>query len=370
MRYNWQQPDWPEFRFDASALEESLYQVRENAGRIAGAMGALAESERNDTLTDLLVVEALKTSEIEGERLHVEHVVSSIRMHLGLQDPGDETIDARAQGAAELILAVRRTLQTTLTEEMILDWHTTLMRGYRNTARGVWRTHDEPMQIVSRAERVRPRVHFEAPPSNRVPAEMQKFIVWFNTTGPGAASEIKSAAIRSAIAHLYFESIHPFEDGNGRIGRAVAEKALSESLGYPSLVLLSRSIESERRDYYRALERAQRSNEISDWVKYFVHLILKAQVETERTIAFVIQKARFLQRHRNVLSERQLKVVQRMLESGSVGFVGGMTARKYGSITKVSKATATRDLSELAKLEVLRLVGAGRSVRYELNLRE
>ena len=198
---------------------------------------------------------------------------------------------------------------------------------------------------------------------------MKKFIKWFNDTGPGGTHEIKKAPVRSAIAHLYFESIHPFEDGNGRIGRAIAEKALSQGIGRPVFMSLSKTIEANKNEYYNALEKAQRSNEITEWISYFVKTIIAAQTEAEEQIEFILKKAKFFDRFKDRLSERQVKVIRRMLEEGPQGFKGGMNASKYVSITNASKPTATRDLQSLLELGVFILLGesGGRSTRYQLN---
>ena len=244
-----------------------------------------------------------------------------------------------------------------------------LMKGDKEIKKGEWRNHKEPMQIIS-GPLGKQKVHYEAPPSDRVPKEMKRFITWFNETGPGGKNEIKKTPVRSAIAHLYFESVHPFEDGNGRIGRAIAEKVISQGIGRPVLISLSRTIEANKKGYYNALEKAQRSNEITEWINYFVKTIVTAQTETEVQIDFTLRKAKLFDRVKDQLSDRQLKVIKRMLEKGPDSFQGGMTARKYVSLTKISKATATRDMQDLLEKTVFKLVegSGGRSTRYEVNL--
>ena len=212
------------------------------------------------------------------------------------------------------------------------------------------------------------KIHFEAPPSDQVEKEMEHFISWFNDTAPGGPKEIKIAPVRAAIAHLYFETIHPFEDGNGRIGRAIAEKALSQTIGRPVLLSLSRTIEADKNTYYAALEKAQKSNEITEWIKYFVGVTLAAQKQARESVDFILKKSKFFDRFKDALNERQLKVIRRMLEEGPEGFEGGMNARKYVSIAKTSKATATRDLQQLVELGVLIAEGGGRSIHYRLNI--
>lgn len=221
------------------------------------------------------------------------------------------------------------------------------------------------MQIVS-GHLGRWRVHYEAPPAKNVPKEMQQFIGWFNDTAPGKTQEIKYAAVRSAITHLYFESIHPFEDGNGRIGRVLAEKALSQSLGYPIMISLSQAIDVDKKAYYAALNKASTSNEITAWLHYFVNLVLAAQIDVEKQINFILQKSAYFDKYQDQFNDRQLKVVKRMIEEGVIGFEGGMSAKKYMTITGTSKATATRDLQELLAMGAVKQMGEGRSVRYEL----
>jgi Fic family protein len=195
---------------------------------------------------------------------------------------------------------------------------------------------------------------------------MKAFITWFNETKPQGRIEIKDPIIRSAIAHLYFETVHPFEDGNGRIGRAIAEKAIAQTLGRPVMLSLSKIIERDRSAYYKALKKAQRSNEISDWLKYFVNIALQAQIDAKQMIDFTLRKIKVFDLFREKLNDRQKKVLQKMYSFGVDGFEGGMTAKKYISITKTSKATATRDLQELESLGILIAFGGGRSVHYKI----
>jgi len=243
-----------------------------------------------------------------------------------------------------------------------------LMSDTKGIVIGGFRIHAEPMQVVSGAIG-KEKVHFEAPPSIQVPGEMERFTQWFNESAPGGSAFIPSGPIRAAIAHLYFESIHPFEDGNGRIGRAIADKVLSQHLGRPVLFSLSSAIEAKKENYYSALERAQRQNEISSWIDYFVSTILEAQTTATRQIEFTLRKARFFDQYRESLNERQDKALRRMFEAGPDGFEGGMNARKYISITAASKATATRDLQELVEKGIFVLrEGGGRSTSYDVVL--
>lgn len=366
MTYNWQQPDWPEFRFSISKIEETLFAIAEETGHVSGVLKTLPENVQTETLINIMVAEAMKTSAIEGEYLSRPDVMSSIKNNLGLNDTFETVQDKKAQGAGELMVAVRKTFAEPLTSDMLFTWHVMLLRQSRHVTVGAWRSHQEPMQVVSGALG-KEKIHFEAPPSQQVPSEMERFIQWFNDTAPGGKKEIKKAAIRSAIAHLYFESIHPFEDGNGRIGRAIAEKALSQTIGRPVMLSLSQAIEADKKSYYQALEKAQRKNDITDWLGYFVPVVLAAQIAAKATIDFTLKKTKFIDRHKGQLNDRQRKAILRMLESPE-GFEGGMTARKYVSITKTSKATATRDLQELVEIQALLSGGQARTTHYLLNL--
>lgn len=364
MAYSWQQADWTRFRFQIADVLDDLTVFERHVGRVSGVLDALPEGTQAEHLIDLMVSEAIKTSEIEGEYLSRTDVKSSIRRNLGLTDEAPAR-DARAIGIAELIVAVRQDFVTPVTLEMLFDWHRMVMRGNVRIAAGAWRAHAEPMQVVS-GPIGRETVHYEAPPSADVPAMMDAFIDWFNATGPQGAAPIKQAPVRSALAHLYFETVHPFEDGNGRIGRAISEKALSQGLGRPVLLSLSKAIEADRDAYYDALNFAQTTNEVTGWLKYFLNVCITAQKDAEAEVTFTLQKVKFFDAFRERLNDRQRRVIRRMLDEGPKGFEGGMSAGKYGSIAKTSKPTATRDLQSLVELGALVITGGGRSTRYWL----
>jgi len=348
-RYNWQQTDWPHFTYSLSGLEDKLFEFTEKIGRISGIVEALPEDIQQETLINLMLEEAVKTSEIEGEYLSRQDVLSSIRKNLGLHVSPSVISDPKAEGVGELMIDVRKSFKEPLTRQMLFRWHRMLFDDSDKIMVGKWRTHDEPMQVISGAMG-KEKVHFEAPPSSQVPAEMDRFIDWFNETRPAGEKQLHKAPIRSAIAHLYFETIHPFEDGNGRIGRAIAEKALSQGIGRPVLLSLSEAMESNKKAYYDALKAGQRSNEISKWIHYFIDTILHAQIKAGNQIDFTLRKVKFFDRHEDQLSERQKKVINRMLDEGPDGFEGGMNARKYKGLTRVSKATATRDIQQLVDM--------------------
>ena len=366
MAYNWQQPDWPVFQFDTHEVDLLLQAYLHEAGKLEGMIGALNDADREQTLLELMIAEALNTSAIEGEFMGRADVASSIlnRLHPSANQP---IADRRAIGVGELLVSVRSTFREPLTETMLFEWHAALLAHETRLNVGRWRFQEEPMRIVSGAVG-RETIHFEAPPSERVPSEMKGFIEWFNRTGPFGSKPMLHAPVRAAVAHLYFESIHPFEDGNGRIGRAVAEKALAQTTGFAGLSSLSQTLERDKKAYYQQLETAQRSNEITPWVAHFVRVVVAGQQHAKATIEFTLKKSRFLDRLQPELNAAQRKVILRMLEAGPDGFEGGMNATKYSRLTGVSKATATRHLQDLVKVGALKVEGAARATRYHLTL--
>lgn len=366
--YNWQRDDWPNFNFDLTGTESMLYEYERRLGQTMGIAESLSPDVRIEQILKMMVQEAIKTSEIEGVYLSRKDVMSSMRINLGLSVDKSVVQNRKAKGISDMLMEVRNTFATPLTIEQLFTWHTLLMSDTKGIEIGRFRTHTEPMQVVSGAID-KEKVHFEAPPSAQVNGEMERFIHWFNESAPGGSAFIPSGPVRAAIAHLYFESIHPFEDGNGRIGRAIADKVLSQHLGRPVLYSLSSAIEAKKEAYYKALESAQRGNEISAWMIYFVSTILEAQDAATRQIEFTLRKTRFFDQHREVINDRQRKALQRMFEAGPDGFEGGMNARKYISITAASKATATRDLQDLMEKGIfLQREGGGRSTSYDIVL--
>lgn len=365
MKYNWQLADWGNFSYSTDGMEDILYEFAENVGHIKGLLKAMPDDVQEEALIETLISEAIKTSEIENEYLSRKDVISSIRHNLGLYKPKKEIRDDRAKGIGKLMIEVRQSYYESLTAQTLKDWHQYLFLNQSHIKVGEWRTHKTPMQVVS-GRLDKPTIHFEAPPSSAVPHEIQKFIKWFSDTQ--AKHSIKDAAIRSAISHIYFESIHPFEDGNGRIGRAISDKALSQSLGFPLLLSLSTTIEKNKKAYYSALENGQKSNEITPWILYFLNLIVDAQKDVEFLIDFTLKKTEFFDEYVQKLNQRQLKSINRMFQEGPNGFQGGMTTKKHIAITKTSKATATRDLKTLQEIGAFRVEGSGRNTRYYLNM--
>jgi Fic family protein len=366
MKWNWQQPDWPDFRWDPARLAQAEDMFLLGTGVLIGSAKHLAGADRDELVVDEMSVEALATSEIEGEYLNRASVQSSIQRQLGLAVERRRIAPAE-QGIAELMVGLYRGVNEQLTFEVLFAWHRMVMAGRRDLQDiGRFRTGGGPMQVVSGAV-YEPKVHFEAPPSNRVAAEMEGFVDWYNRTAPGGPEPLP-ALTRAGIGHLYFESIHPFEDGNGRLGRAISEKALVQSFGQTMPVGLGKSILAHHRSYYEALEAANKQNEVTDWLCWFAGIGLEAQLRTTAQVEFVIEKTKLLDRLRGQMNARQAKVVLRMLREGPEGFEGGMSAGKYGSIAACSPATATRDLADLVELGALSRRGEVKHTRYALNL--
>ena len=367
MPWNWQQPGWPAVRYDAAALAPLEKKFLRQSGEFIGACRHIGPDDRDALRIGLIRDEALKTSEIEGEILDRDSVQSSLLHQFGL-GPDRARIGRAERGISEMMVDLYRTFAAPLGDETLFRWHGMLMAADRSPGVvGGYRRHAEPMQVVSGPD-YRRTVHFEAPPSSAVPAAMAAFVDWFNDTAPGGRRPIEPVT-RAGIAHLHFVSIHPFEDGNGRIGRALAEKVLAQGLGQPSLIALAYTIERTRKDYYAALERNNKTDEITDWLTWFGNTILAAQQTTLRRVEFFVAKARFYERMRGRLNARQDKAIGRMFREGVDGFTGGMSAEKYIAITGASRATATRDLQDLAAKGALTRTGERRHTRYHLDLR-
>ncbi len=366
MKWNWQDADWPRFRFDTADLVSLEWRFLQSAGEVIGAVRHFNEDDGRQLRIELLSDEAVKTSEIEGEFLDRASVQSSLRRQFGL-NTDDRQIRPQERGIAEMMADVYRNWRVPLHNQELFRWHSMLMAGNRYIETvGAYRRHEDAMQIVS-GRLDRPTIHFEAPPSGQIATEMEHFTAWFNQSGPGGHSPLQ-ALTRAAVGHLYFESIHPFEDGNGRIGRALAEKSLAQNIGQPSLISLAFTIEQNRKTYYSELERHQRTLDITGWVLFFSETILAAQQATLERIEFFIRKTKFYDRVRGRMNERQEKVIARIFKEGTMGFKGGLSAENYISITGTSRATATRDLQQLVEIGALTRTGERRHTRYALKL--
>jgi len=363
MIYNWQNKEWANFQYDKSAINETALVFSEKTSEMEHLWHTLNIAQQQEELIRFMISEAATTSEIEGEFLSRQDLMSSIKNNFGLNAKTETVKDKRAISISNLLVTVRNSYNEKLTETAIKQWHSLLFEDSKTIKAGKWRSSPEPMQVVSGAYG-KETIHYEAPPSYRVPVEMKQFVQWYNafkiTENPS------DALIKTAVAHLYFESIHPFEDGNGRIGRAIAEKCLAQSLNRPILLSLSTAIEKNRKQYYAALKESQTSLEITKWILYFANIITQAQTEAFDSVRFSLQKAKFFDRFKNQFNEREMKAIRKMLDADIEGFEGGMTAKKYMSINKISKATATRDLQHLSNIGALVAQSGGRSLYYEL----
>ena len=366
----WQHPDWPHFVWRGEVIQPLLRDVRLKLGMLLGRAGAVSGESDAQTALDTLLQNIITSSAIEGERLNVESVRSSLAKRLGLAAEPPYPTSSRSEGLAEMILDAVSNLDSTLTQKQLLQWHRWLfpkdefsvLRIRVGQLRG-----DEPMQVVS-GRIDKPTVHFEAPPRDLLEAELATFIEWFNQSRKDAALD---PLLRAGICHLWLVTLHPFDDGNGRITRALTDRALAqaESSGI-RLYAMSAAILERRKEYYRILERVQRSDiDITAWLEWFLQTLdatLQASLDKiERTLT----KTRFWQRHHDdALTAEQAKVLNRLLEGGEGNFEHGISASQYQAVAKVSKATATRHLAELlAKGCLEKLPGGGRSTRYCIN---
>jgi Fic family protein len=362
--WNWQKKDWPNFSYNIEQLvgleNEFLYQ----AGLLVGVYSHLNNENKNILMIDLLSDEALKTSEIEGEYLNRDSVQSSVKKHFGFQAQNTKIPLAEA-GISEMMIDLYSNYHDKLSDELLGKWHRMLTYGRRDIKNlGYYRTDQEAMQVISGPIH-NPKVHFAAPPSENIPDEMRLFINWFNDSSPSGKTPL-STLIRASIAHLYFVSIHPFEDGNGRIARGLAVKSLADSLKSPVFITLSTIIEKNKKDYYAMLEMSNKSNEITNWLIYFAKTIIQAQKNTVLLIEFIIKKTKFFDHFANELNDRQNKAILRIFAEGPDGFKGGLSAENYINITKTSRATTTRDLQDLVNKKALIRVGERKSTRYYL----
>jgi Fic family protein len=366
MTWNWQQPDWPRFSWERARLAKAEERFLVEAGICVGAIKHLGPDDREQLIVEAMSTEAVTTSRIEGEILDRASVQSSIRRQLGLGSDNRRVAPAE-RGIAEMMVDLYRSFAEPLSHDRLCAWHQMLTNGRRDIeAVGRYRTHADAMQIVSGAGHP-PQVHFEAPPSPRVPAEMDRFLDWFARTAPDGVEPLP-ALTRAGIAHLYFVCIHPFEDGNGRIARAIAEKALAQSLGYPIITALAATILAKRKGYYDALEASNKANEITAWLSWFAAAAIEAERRVVGLVEFLIDKTHLLDRLRGRLNDRQHKVLLRVLREGPQGFAGGLSAANYVVITGASNATATRDLQDLVARQAFNRTGEHRHARYHLAL--
>jgi len=366
MKWNWQYADWPEFTWDQGMLAKREAEFLEQAGLLIGASKHFDEQDRIGLTISLMSTEALDSSGIEGETLDRDSVQSSIQKALGLKALKQHNNPAEA-GIAEMMVDLFRSTETPLTHECLYSWHSMLMNGRRDIEQiGAYRINVEPMQIISGAS-YSPKIHYEAPPSARVQEEMEAFISWFNGSSPNGDAPIASLA-RAAITHLWFESIHPFEDGNGRIGRALAEKSLSQGRKKAVITSLAGVLLKHRKHYYHELQQASQTLDMNTWLGWFADRVLEAQIRSQKYIEFLLSKTLMFDRLKNKLNPRQEKALLRMFAEGIDGFKGGLSAKNYMTITGAPSATTTRDLGDLVSKGALIKKGERKSTRYFLSM--
>jgi Fic family protein len=369
-QYIWKRPSWPEFRWDNAALLKQIGICRFQQGSLLTQMKDLGFDVRQQARAEVLIEEALKTSEIEGERLDPKAVRSSVAQRLGLPTGGMvSTKNQQADGVVQILLDATQNFKQALTPERLFGWHAALFpTGYSGLHKiqvASWRDdRNGPMRVVS-GPIGREIIHYEAPPAEDLEKEMDRFFCWWEDS-----REEMDGILRGGMAHLWFVAVHPFEDGNGRVARALTEMALAQdenlSTRYYSL---SSQIMAEREDYYRILERTNKGEgDITDWMKWFLECISRAFLSSNKLLFNVMLKARFWKHYaRTNIKERQSKVINRLLDAGPGGFEGGLTNRKYAGMTHVSRATAQRELADLVQKGVLHPnPGGGRSTSYDL----
>ncbi len=359
------QPDWPAFRWSLEAITSDLAATRYRQGKLLGRMEGLGVDLSREAALPILTDDVMKSSAIEGEALNPEEVRSSLARHLGLEVAGLPGASRQVEGVVEMTLDATQNYDAPLTEQRLFSWHAALFptgrSGLRSITIGAWRTPDAgPMRVVSGAHG-RQRVHFEAPDAGRVPAAMARFLDWFAEPPP------VDPILKAAIAHLWFITIHPFEDGNGRIARAIADMALARADGTAQRCYsMSSQIAAERKQYYHQLELAQRGDlDITHWLSWFLRCLQLAFDRAELTLSGVLRKARFWQAIRagRPVNERQRLVLNRLLD----GFQGNLTTSRYAGLVKCSTDTALRDIHELVEGEILAQNPAGgRSTSYRL----
>ncbi len=362
--YIWQADDWPHWRYDLAALVTPLAEVSRAQGLLLGRLADVGLALRDQASLAVLTDDVVKTSAIEGEQLNVESVRSSIARRLGVDIGALAPVDRHVDGVVDMVLDATGHAQAPLTRERLFGWHAALFpTGYSGLTQiltGAWRDDaNGAMQVVSGPIH-RQRIHYEAPPASRLEEELGRFLAWANAATP------EPALVKAGLAHLWFVTLHPFDDGNGRIARAVGDLLLTRADGSPQrFYSLSAQIQRERKDYYDILERTQKGTlDVTEWLAWFLGALHRAVDSAQNTLEAVLGKARFWQRWAGTpMNERQAKLLNRLLD----GFEGKLTSSKWGAIAKCSPDTALRDINELMALGMLRKVpGGGRSTAYEL----
>jgi Fic family protein len=366
-KWIWNHPDWPQFRWDDARLATRLSAARLAQGKVLGAARLLDPALTLEAVAAVLVEDGLTTSAIEGERLDLDAVRSSVARHLGLPTAGLPSPPRAVDGLIDVLLDATRRYDVPLDTGRLCAWQAALFpTGYSglHAVRTGELRGDEPMQVVSGGVG-REKVHFVAPPRAGLEAALERFVAWFNA--PPVALD---GLTRAGLAHLWFVTLHPFEDGNGRLARAITDMALSQDEARPlRLFSLSAQILREREAYYEILERTQRGGlDVTDWLAWFFEQVAAAADAAETTVARTLGKLRFWTRHQATpLNERQRKALNRLLDAGPGGFEGGINTRKYMGLTRTSRATAWRELADLVEKGCLRPAGGGgRSSAYEV----
>jgi len=359
-----QSDNWPNFSWKLEEFINLLSEVRNLQGRIMGRMESLGFDLRNEATLETLTLDVLKSTEIEGEYLNPDQVRSSIARRLGLEIAGSVESDRNVDGVVEMMLDATQNCFNPLTSERLFDWHAAIFPTGRSGMYKItvanWRTDSTgPMQVVSGAMG-KEKVHFQAPDSSLVESEMSRFLDWFNKS-----SEL-DLVLKASVAHLWFVTIHPFDDGNGRITRALTDMLLAQSdRSSQRFYSMSAQIRLERKQYYEILEKTQKGNlDITDWIKWFLNCLLNALKSTDTILNRVLFKADFWTRHaKTIMNERQKKLLNKILD----GFEGKLTSSKWAKIAKCSKDTAIRDINDLINKNILKKDEAGgRSTNYEL----
>ena len=363
-RYIWDSPDWPRWRYDLTALAPALAQTSRAQGVLFGRLADVGLPLRDQASLAALTDDVVKTSEIEGEVLDADSVRSSLARRLGVEIGALAPIDRHIEGVVEMVLDATARFDAPLSAKRLFGWHAALFpTGHTGIVRirvGKWRDDaGGPMQVVSGPEHRR-KVHYEAPPAGRLKIAMARFVEWANGSTP------EPALIKAGLAHLWFVTLHPFDDGNGRIARAVGDLFLARADGSPQrFYSLSAQIQRERKAYYDVLERTQKGTmDVTEWLAWFLATLGRAVTNSQSTLDAVLAKARFWQRWAGTpMNERQIKLLNRLLD----GFEGNLTSSKWAAIAKCSPDTALRDINELTASGVLvKSEAGGRSTAYEL----
>ena len=366
MLYNWQRSDWPKFTFDERSVVPLLENYLVQVDLLQNKIERLPESDLEAFMLERIVEEASSTSSIEGDQISREQLMSSLLNNLTMGKRRHEIRDMRATGITRQIESNRQTWDEPLTETTLKYWHQLLL-GHDKNLRviGDYRKGEDAMQVIS-GPATNLTVHYEAPPAKRLRKEMQILVKCCNERQRLPIENIKT----SGVAHLWFESIHPFEDGNGRIGRALIEKLLSQVLRRFIPFSISHAIEAKRNLYYASLKASQTGTDITPWMKFFGECLADGVAYADTIVDFTVKKHLYYTRFRDQLSSEEAKVIAKMFESGPEGFQGGMSARKYVSINRVSRATATRALQRLADIGALVQRGQRRGTHYVLPFEE